>query len=161
MLAFQPRGFGFEPVRMRYFFNKFSKAEGSHFFQHYETPNLPFRLCETFFEKFSIFEYCKREYLTLVSLFATFEPWIWRRLGSVPACCNYTYDKQVLWERAGAFFPRDNSLVSAGKSHSSGARGLVVRRLLFNPEGSGSNPCVCANFLTSFPKQKVLIFSAL
>ena len=37
--------------------------------------------------KYSIFEYCKREYLTLGSLFFTiFEPWIWRRLGSVPAC---------------------------------------------------------------------------
>ena len=39
-----------------------------------------------FFEKFSIFEYCKREYLTLGSLFAIFEPWIWGRLGPVPAC---------------------------------------------------------------------------
>ena len=39
-----------------------------------------------FSEKFSIFEYCKREYLTLESLFAIFEPWIWRRLGPVPAC---------------------------------------------------------------------------
>ena len=32
---------------------------------------------------FSIFEYYK---LTLGSPFAIFEPWIWRRLGSVPAC---------------------------------------------------------------------------
>ena len=32
---------------------------------------------------FSIFEYCK---LTLGSPFAIFEPWIWRRLGPVPAC---------------------------------------------------------------------------
>ena len=32
------------------------------------------------------------------------------------------------------------------QSHSSGVRGLVVRCLPFNPEGSGSNPCVCANF---------------
>ena len=39
-----------------------------------------------FFEKFSIFEYCNREYLILGSLFAIFEPWIWRRLGPVPAC---------------------------------------------------------------------------
>ena len=39
-----------------------------------------------FFVKFSIFEYCKREYLTLGNLFAIFEPWIWRRLGPVPAC---------------------------------------------------------------------------
>ena len=27
-------------------------------------------------------------------------------------------DKQVLWESTGAFFPRDNSLVSDRKSHS-------------------------------------------
>ena len=45
------------------------------------------------------------------------------------------------------FFPRDNSLVSAGKSHSSGVRGLVLRCLLFNPEGSCSNRCVYAYFL--------------
>ena len=32
---------------------------------------------------FSIFEYCK---LTLGSPFAIFEPWIWLRLGPVPAC---------------------------------------------------------------------------
>ena len=32
---------------------------------------------------FSIFEYCKS---TLGSPFAIFEPWIWRRLGPVPAC---------------------------------------------------------------------------
>ena len=57
------------------------------------SPLSVFRHCETlahhsvhFFEKFSIFEYCKREYLTLGSLFAIFEPWIWRRLGPVPAC---------------------------------------------------------------------------
>ena len=31
---------------------------------------------------------------------------------------DYTCDKQVLWESAGAFFPRDNSLVSDRKSHS-------------------------------------------
>ena len=41
------------------------------------------------FRKFSIFEYCKREYLTLGSLFAIFEPWIWRRLGPVPACLTH------------------------------------------------------------------------
>ena len=45
MLAFQPRGFVFEPVGMRLFFNKYSEAEGSHFFRYYEI----FRLCETFF----------------------------------------------------------------------------------------------------------------
>ena len=57
-----------------------------------------------------------------------------------------------------ALFSGDNSLVSRGKSHSSRARGLVVRCLLFNPEVSCSNPCVCANFFTSIPKQKVLPF---
>ena len=41
---------------------------------------------EFFLENFFIFEYCKREYLTLGSLLAIFEPWIWRRLGPVPAC---------------------------------------------------------------------------
>ena len=46
----------------------------------------PFFWVCVFFEKFlsvkfSIFEYCKREYLTLGSLFAIFEPRIWRRLG--------------------------------------------------------------------------------
>ena len=56
------------------------------------------------------------------------------------------------------FFPGDNFLVSARKSHSSGVRSLVVRCLLFNPEGSCTNPCVCANFFTSIPKQKVLTF---
>ena len=44
------------------------------------------------------------------------------------------------------FFPRDNSLVSDRKSHNSDFFGLAVRCLLFNPEGPGSNPCLCANF---------------
>ena len=51
-------------------------------------------------------------------------------------------------------FFRATTLVSAGKSHSSGARGLVVRCLLFNPEDSCSNRCMCANFFTSIWKQK-------
>ena len=38
----------------------------------------------------------------------------------------------MLWESAGAFFPRDNSLISRGNSHVSRVRGLVVRCLLFN-----------------------------
>ena len=68
-------------------------------------------------------------------------------------------DKQVLWESAGAFLPRDNSLVSACKSHSSGVRGLVVRCLPFNPEGSCSNPCVCANFFKQiFRSRRFSIF---
>ena len=64
----------------------------------------------------------------------------------------------MLWESAGAFFPRDNSLISRGNSHVSRVRGLVVRCLLFNPEVSCSNPWVCANFFTSIPKQMVLTF---
>ena len=32
MLAFQPKGFVFEPVGMGLFFHKYSEAEGSHFF---------------------------------------------------------------------------------------------------------------------------------
>ena len=71
---------------------------------------------------------------------------------------DYTCDKQVLWESAGAFFPRDNSLISRGNSDVSRVRGLVVRCLLFNPEVSCSNPWVCAVFFTSIPKQKVLAF---
>ena len=36
MLAFQPRGFVFEPVCMRYFFTNIPKQKGS-FYRHYET----------------------------------------------------------------------------------------------------------------------------
>ena len=68
----------------------------------------------------------------------------------------YTCDKQVLWESAGAFSPRQ--LVSRGKSHSSRVRGLVVKCLLFNQEISCSNRCVCGNFFTSIPKQEVSNF---
>ena len=50
-------------------------------------------------------------------------------------------------------FFRATTLVSRGKSHYSRVRGLVVRCLLFNPEVSCSNRCVCANFFTSIPKQ--------
>ena len=63
---------------------------------------------------------------------------------------NYTCDKQVLWESAGVFFPRDNSLISRGNSHVSRVRDLVVRCLLFNPEVSCSNPWVCANFFYKY-----------
>ena len=49
----------------------------------------PRRSTQSIFFGFSILQYCK---LTLGSPFATFEPWIWRRLGPVPACflicCN-------------------------------------------------------------------------
>ena len=61
----------------------------------------------------------------------------------------YTCDKQVLWESANFFFPGDNSLISDRKSHNSDFFGLVVRCLLFNPEGPGSNPCVCAIFFST------------
>ena len=60
--------------------------------------------------------------------------------------------------KCGCFFLRDNSFISRGKSHISRVRGLVVRCLLFNPEVSCSDPWVCAYFLTSIPKQKVLFF---
>ena len=43
----------------------------------------PRRATRSNFFDFSIFEYCK---LTLGCPFAIFEPWIWRRLGPVPAC---------------------------------------------------------------------------
>ena len=59
-----------------------SARHSVHFFEY-----VIFR--KIFFVKFSIFEYCKREYLTLGSLFAIFEPWIWRRLGPVAACYFY------------------------------------------------------------------------
>ena len=52
-------------------------------------------------------------------------------------------------------------LVSARKSHSSGVRGPVVRCLLFDPGVSCSNPCVCAIFFTSIPKQKVHFFGTM
>ena len=70
----------------------------------------------------------------------------------------YTCDKQVLWESAGAFFPRDNSLVSDRKSHNSDFFGLAVRCLLFNPEGPGSNRAYALLFFTKFSKQKILTF---
>ena len=57
-----------------------------------------------------------------------------------------------------SFSPRDNSLISRGKSHISRVRGLVVRCLLFNLEVSCSNRWVCAYFFTSIPNQKVLTF---
>ena len=51
----------------------------------------PIFLVRNFFKK-KIFKKLRfsstvKEYLTLGSLFAIFEPWIWRRLGPVPACC--------------------------------------------------------------------------
>ena len=57
----------------------------------------------------------------------------------------YTCDKQVLWESAGAFFPRDNSLVSARKSHSLGVRGLS-----FQPRGFVFEPVSMRNFFYKY-----------
>ena len=47
-----------------------------------------FLVCNFFKKKSKIFRFSitVNEYLTLGSLFAIFEPWIWRRLGPVPAC---------------------------------------------------------------------------
>ena len=62
------------------------------------SPLSVFRHCETlarhsvhlfsmnFFQKKFRFSTTVNEYLTLGSLFAIFEPWIWRRLGPVLAC---------------------------------------------------------------------------
>ena len=44
----------------------------------------------------------------------------------------------------------DNSLVLARNSRSSSFRGVGVRCLLFNSEGSCSNPCLCANFFHKY-----------
>ena len=64
----------------------------------------------------------------------------------------------MLWKSASAFFSA-RQLVSARNSHSSDVRGLVVRCLPFNPEGSGSNPCVCANFfLQIFRSRRFSLF---
>ena len=41
---------------------------------------------KNFFSKKFLFSSTVKEYLTLGSLFAIFELWIWRRLGPVPAC---------------------------------------------------------------------------
>ena len=56
--------------------------------------------------------------------------------------------------KCGCFFLRATTLVAARKSQSSGVRGLVVWCLLFNPEGSCSNPWVCAIFLQVFRSRR-------
>ena len=58
-------------------------------FRHYLTyrgPKKNFEKRSIFFSIFSSCGYCRREYLTLWSPFAIFEPLIWRRLGPFPAC---------------------------------------------------------------------------
>ena len=66
MLAFEPRGFLFEPVGMRYFFTSIPKQKVLTF-RHYET----FRLCETFFwlrEFFSKFFKCPQRILSIFDI---------------------------------------------------------------------------------------------
>ena len=56
-------------------------------------------------------------------------------------------------------FFRATTLVSTRKSHSSGVRGLVVRCLLFNPQGPCSNSGVWANFfLQVFRRRRLSLF---
>ena len=69
-----------------------------------------------FFKKFR-FSSTVKEYLTLGSLFAIFEPWIWRRLGPVPACYIYL----VVSSRSSASVGR--ALGSRGQLTESGQHG--------------------------------------
>ena len=62
MLAFQPRGFVSELVGMRLFIYKYSEAESSHFFRHYETSAL--------WDFFSKFFKCPRR--VILSIFLIF-----------------------------------------------------------------------------------------
>ena len=53
---------------------------------------------------------------------------------------NYTCDKQVLCESAGAFFPRDNFLISRGKSHISRVRTRGYAHIFYKySEAEGSH----------------------
>ena len=62
-------------------------------FRHYVTYWRPKKIRKKIWIFFSIFSsqrgYCRREYLTLSSPFAIFEPSIWRRLVSFPACFTF------------------------------------------------------------------------
>ena len=60
---------------------------------------------------FSIFEYCK---LTLGSPFAIFKPWIWCRLGPVPACFYYILFHYTLYLLYRKRFKTANVLVWYG-----------------------------------------------
>ena len=65
-----------------------------------------FLVCNFFKKNFSKnfrFSTSVKEYLTLGSLFAIFEPWIWRRLGPVPACFDYLDDPHLGVLLIGAF----------------------------------------------------------
>ena len=63
----------------------------------------PFFWVCNFFEKifFKNFRFSStvKEYLTLGSLFAIFEPWIWRRLGPVPACYQLMVRSLGKWRK--------------------------------------------------------------
>ena len=65
----------------------------------------------------------------------------------------YTCDKQVLWESAGTFFPRDNSHYTRQVAHftRSWSSAFQPRDFVFEAVG------MCL-FFTSIPKQKVLSF---
>ena len=62
----------------------------------------------------------------------------------------FTLATSKCYGKVWVLFLRATTLVSARKSHSSGVRGLAVRCLLFNPNRSCSNPCVCANFFYKY-----------
>ena len=57
--------------------------------------------------------------------------------------------------KCGCFFSRATTRFSP---QVAGVRGLVVRCLPFNPEGSGSNPCVCANFFYKYSEAESSLF---
>ena len=92
-------------------------------FRHFETlarHSVHFFWVCNFFEKFFFkkfrFSSTVKEYLTLGSLFAIFEPWIWRRLGPVPAC-SALWDVSKKWN---FLFPVRENVVSESYAYSSG-----------------------------------------
>ena len=62
-----------------------------------------------------------KEYLTLGSLFAIFEPWIWRRLGPVPACLNLLFISSFVSQS----FVEDHHQRSTRLANSSQSRPLT------------------------------------
>ena len=61
--------------------------------------------------------------MTLGSLFAIFEPWIWRRLGPVPACLSYVKNG-VAWGFRGHLYIyirylQSNTILTQGRSRVS------------------------------------------
>ena len=69
-------------------------------------PSGPRRATRFMFFAFLIFEFCK---LTLGSPFAIFEPWIWRRLGPVPACSSIFLFNHVRMQFLSSIFVQDDS----------------------------------------------------